>query len=187
MRRVVLIGLGLILLLAMPLWAYKEGLILDSTQTDCDQTTQKVTFTASTKSFGCGVDAGGAAGGALVAVADLSVTMTNIGTSYKDIYSAAFQPDFHSIDFTNFTSCRMLNVWDYVGTGTQQVRFADAADNANVLIEGTTFTADCDPCATGWVTIPAAFQGATKTIEWQGKSTTSTDDPAAKGFRLYCK
>lgn len=130
---------------------------------------------------------GGSSGGALVATADLSVTMTNIGTSHKDIYSAAFQPDFHSVDFTNFTSCRMLNAWDYIGAGTQQVRFVDAADNANVLIEGATFTADCDPCATGWVTIPAAFQNATKTIEWQGKSTTATDDPVAKGFRLYCK
>ena len=118
-----------------------------------------------------------------------SVTMTNIGSAYKDVYSTTAFDEEHllKVDFTGVNSVRMVFLWDYVGTGTQQVRIADLDDNANVLIESSTFTADKDPGDTGWVTLPAAFTNATKRLEFQGKSTTTTDDPIAKGYILYAK
>src|SRR3990167_610049 len=66
-----------------------------------------------------------------------SVTMTNIGTAYKDVYSGTAFDEEHllSIDFTGINSVRMVFLWDYVGSGTQKVRLADKADNTNVLIE----------------------------------------------------
>ena len=118
-----------------------------------------------------------------------SVAMTNIGTAYKDIYSnTAFDAEhLLKIDFTGITSVRIVYLWDYAGTGTQQVRWVDLDNNANVLIEVVTFTANQDPGDTGWISLPTAFQNATKRIEWQGKSTVASDDPIAKGYIVYAK
>ena len=124
----------------------------------------------------------------MVACAALSKTMTNIGTAYKDIYVSLTDlgNDKHVIDFEGATSVRIIFFWDYVGVGTQQVRWVNQADNANVLFESATFTADQDPGDSGWVALPAWATGV-KTIEWQGKSTTAADDPVAKGFRIFLK
>jgi hypothetical protein len=117
-----------------------------------------------------------------------SVTKTNIGTSYVDVYTTAFDNEnLMFVDFTGVNSVRLVYLWDYVGAGTQQVRLVDVDNNANVLVEAATITADCDPCDTGWVSLPAAFTSATKKLELQGKSTTSTDDPIARGYTLYGK
>ena len=124
----------------------------------------------------------------MVAYAALSKTMTNIGTSYVDIYAALSDlgNDRHLIDFSGATSFRIIYFWDYVGSGSQQVRWVDKADNANVLWESATFTADQDPGDSGWTVLPAWATGE-KTIEQQGKSTTAADDPQAKGFRIFLK
>ena len=118
----------------------------------------------------------------------LSVAMSNIGSSYKDIYSATAFGEEHLmwIDFTNVTDVRIVYIWDYVGAGTQQIRWADIGDNNNVLYESPTFTADRDPIDSGWFTKPAFATGLTR-IEWQGKSTTTTDDPVAKGYVIYVR
>ena len=107
----------------------------------------------------------------------------------KDIYSGTAFDQEHllKIDFTGITSVRIVFLWDYAGTGTQQVRWVDLDNNANVLIEVATFTADQDPGDTGWIALPAAFANATKRIEWQGKSTVAGDDPIAKGYIIYAK
>lgn len=124
----------------------------------------------------------------LAASAYASVTKTNIGTAYVDIYTAAFdEENAASVDFTGVTHVRAVYLWDYVGAGSQSIRWVDAADNANVLIEVTGIVADADPGDSGWVALPAAFTNATKVIEWQGKSATSTDDPVAKGYKLYVR
>ena len=136
--------------------------------------------------------AGGGGGNAtvshLVAYASLSKTMTNIGTAYKDIYVSLTDlgNDKFLIDFGGAASFRIVYFWDYVGTGSQQVRWVDLANNANVLWEAAAFTADRDGTDSGWLTLPAWATGD-KTIEWQGKSTTAADDPVAKGFRIYLK
>ena len=124
----------------------------------------------------------------LVAYAALSKTMTNIGTAYKDIYVGLTDlgNDKQPIDFGGATSFRIVHFWDYIGAGAQQVRWVDQANNANVLWESATFTADQDPGNSGWLALPAWATGD-KTIEWQGKSNTAADDPVAKGFRIFLK
>lgn len=136
-----------------------------------------------------GAPAGGGHNAASAVQVWRSVTMTNIGTAYKDIYSGTAFDEEHLafVDFTGVTQVRMVWIWDYVGAGTQQVRLVDLANNANVLVESATFTADQDPGDTGWVDLPAAFANATKRLEWQGKSTTAGDDPVAKGYILYVR
>lgn len=117
----------------------------------------------------------------------LSLAKTNIGTAYIAIYMAAFSEENQMIiDFTNVTDVRIIYLWDYVGVGTQQLRWVDAANNANVLREEPTFTTDRDPGDSGWFALPAAISGV-KTIEWQGKSTTGTDDPIAKGYKIMTR
>ena len=124
----------------------------------------------------------------MVAYAALSKIMTNIGTAYKDIYVALTDLglDKHLIDFGGAASFRIIYTWDYIGTGAQQVRWVDQANNANVLWESPTFTADRDPGDSGWLALPAWATGE-KTVEWQGKSAQAADDPVAKGFRIYLK
>ena len=75
---------------------------------------------------------------------------------------------------------------DEVGAGNQQVRWVNVADNTQVLYESSTFTADQDPGDSGWFNLPGAFTGLVA-IEWQGKSTTATDDPIAKGYAIYVR
>ena len=137
-----------------------------------------------------GAGGGNATKSHLVAYAALSKTMTNIGTAYVDIYAALTDlgNDAHLIDFEGATDFRIVYFWDYVGTGTQQVRWVNKADNAEVLWEAAGFTADQNPGDSGWLALPAAFSGAVaKTIEQQGKSTTAADDPQPKGFRIFLR
>lgn len=179
-------------------WANNSGYITTSTYNLAAQTcsgTNKVSAVSATGTITCTADeAGEGVGGTATSTASAghvwrSVTMTNIGTSYKDIYSGTAFDEEHlfKIDFSNVTATRMVYLWDYVGTGSQQVRLADLDDNNNVLIEAAAISADQDPGDTGWVALPAAFQNSTKRLEWQGKSTTAADDPVAKGYILYLK
>lgn len=119
-----------------------------------------------------------------------TVTKTNIGTSYVDIYSTLFDmEELVIIDFYNYTYCKANFLWDYVGTGTQQVRWIDQTNNANVLIESTTFNLDQTQTSTVFTAVPSWAKSGTgvKVIEWQGKSTVGTDDPIARGYHIICK
>lgn len=118
--------------------------------------------------------------------------MTNMNGAaanvYVDVYNAAFEPDNTVIDFGGATQFRIIFEFDRVGTGTQQVRWVDKADNTNVLWEPAGFTVDQDGTDSGWLDLPAAFSGSvTKTIEMQARSTVGSDDPVLYGFRIYLK
>lgn len=140
-----------------------------------------------------GLEGAGGGGGALVGQCAFqvwrSVTKTNIGTAYVQIYdSVAFDEEHLSmIDFTNVTEVRIVWLWDYVGTGAQQLRWVDQGNDANVLFESSTFTADQDPGDSGWFALPAAFVNQAKRIEWQGKSATAGDDPIPKGYKIMTR
>lgn len=126
---------------------------------------------------------------ALVAKYWESLTKTNIGSSYVDIYTtgtAFHQTRLDRVDFADVTEVRLIFQWDYVGAGTQQVRIVDRDNNTNVLVESAGFTADQDPGDTGWVAKGAAFTSI-HNLEFQGKSTTAGDDPIAKGYALYVR
>jgi hypothetical protein len=115
--------------------------------------------------------------------------MLGVGANtWTDVYGAVGEPDNNLIDFENASQFRIVYTWDYVGSGTQTLRFVNKANNAEVLYTSAGFTADQDPGDTGWVNLPAAFSGAVvKTIEWQAESTTALDDPVAKGFKIFLK
>jgi hypothetical protein len=126
---------------------------------------------------------------ALVAKYWESLTKTNIGTSYVDIYTtgtAFHETRLDRVDFADVTEVRLIFLWDYVGSGTQQVRIVDRDNNTNVLVEASGFTADQDPGDTGWVAKGAAFTSI-HNLEFQGKSTTAGDDPISKGYALYVR
>lgn len=169
-----------------------DGQIVISAQASVDSTVFVTkTNLDSVKANRAYVGAGGGSEtpfGALVAHVFVSKTMTNIGTNYVDIYASAFDEENMAIvDFKNADSVKIVWIWDYIGAGTQRVRWVDVGDNTNVLYESATFTADQDGIDSGWFVIPAAFAGVKKTLEWQGKSTTSTDDPVGKGYVIYLK
>ena len=116
-----------------------------------------------------------------------SLTKTNIGTAYVDVYVSAFdEENIMKIDFRNATQFHISYIWDYVGTGTQQLRWVDVANNSNVLWDTLTFTTDQDGISSGFQALPV-WANNEFTIEWQGKSTTGTDDPIAKGYRIQLR
>lgn len=124
--------------------------------------------------------------GQMVGQVSATKTMTNIGTTNVDIYTAAFdEEDMMMIDCTNITDFRIVYMWDYVGAGTHTIRWVDVANNSNVLYT-TTRTSDADAIDSGWFTKPAFCSGVI-TFEQQGSSTTGTDDPIAKGYVIYAR
>jgi hypothetical protein len=127
----------------------------------------------------------------MVATTERQKTLTNMNgaaaNTYVDVYGAAFEPDYHVIDFTNATQFRIVFVFDRVGGGTQRLRWVNQADNTEVLYESAAFTTDQDGVDTGWQSIPAAFSASTETIEFQARSSTAADDPVAYGFRIFLK
>lgn len=122
-----------------------------------------------------------------------SITKTNIGSSYADVYSPITSFDEEEkfgIDCSQIIELRFIFQWDYVGTGTQQVRLVDATNPNNVLIESSTFTADQsgDLIGDGDLTTskPSWCIGSVY-VKWQAKSTVAGDDPIAKGYKLLVR
>jgi len=116
----------------------------------------------------------------------VSKTMTNIGTTNVDIYVTAFdEEDMMMIDCTNIKDMRIVYMWDYVGIGTQTIRWVNVADNTNILYT-TTRTSDADAIDSGWFAKPSFCTGVI-TFEQQGSSTTAGDDPIAKGYVIYAR
>jgi hypothetical protein len=117
----------------------------------------------------------------------LSLTKTNIGNAYIDIYVTAFdEENMLIVDCANVTYGRVSYIWDYVGTGTQQLRWVNVANNTQVFYESPTFTSDRDSTDSGYFVKPSWCVGITS-LEQQGKSTVAGDDPIAKGYIITVK
>lgn len=116
-----------------------------------------------------------------------SLTKTNIGNAYVDIYVSAFdEENMLIVDCANVTYGRVSYIWDYVGTGTQQLRWVDVSNNANVFYESPTFTTDRDAVDSGYFVKPS-WCTTIVSLEQQGKSTVAGDDPVAKGYVITVK
>lgn len=115
-------------------------------------------------------------------------TITNVGTTFVDIYLTAFDPEDSLINTTNMTGFRIMITMDYVsGAGaTESVSFNQTSTNANKLWVFNT-TADCDPCDSGWQTIPSWASSIETSVEPQWKSTTAADDPSFKGYQIWLR
>lgn len=117
-----------------------------------------------------------------------SVTKTNIGTSYIDVWVTLFDMEEMTLLHPNNATLFYISFqYDYVGTGTQQCRFVNTANNAEVLYESSTFTADQNSNLSGWFTKPAWATSLVYSIEMQCKSTVAGDDPIVKGYIVYAK
>ncbi len=129
--------------------------------------------------------------GHLLGYVFVSKAFTNVGSTWTDVYVTAFDAeDMMIIDFRNVDSVRAVFMVDYVGSLTDTTRWVDVADNANILLQSGQFSADQDAGSvptTGWSVLPAAFVNASKTIEQQAISATSTNDPTYRGYALYGK
>lgn len=126
-------------------------------------------------------------GGQLIAVVYQSVTKTNIGTSFVDVYTSAFDMEnLVRVDCSLFTEFRVLALWDYVGSGIQTVQWVDVNNNSNVFLQASTFSSDQDPYSTGYFTKDSWCTGNTF-LEMQAKSSVAGDDPTARGYVIYAK
>lgn len=126
-----------------------------------------------------------------------SITKTNVGTTYVDVYSANFHGETVSreIHCDNISEVFATATYDYVGTGTHSIRIVDASNNANILVERTAITADMNgagingnvPNHVDWVSLPAWCNTGFKVLEVQIKSTVATDDPVFYGYAIWVR
>lgn len=140
-------------------------------------------------SGGTGLQCGTPAGGAstredLVAQWTQSITKTNIGTSFVDIYNQT-NGDGKSIqiDTNGKTEVKLQVNWNKIGTGAQTVQVLEVG-TANVLI---TLAVVSGRNVSALTTIPAFAVDSVKFYKLQGKSTTSTDDPIFESAAIYLK
>lgn len=130
--------------------------------------------------------------GQSVGVVYASVTKTNIGTAFIDLYVTAFDMENQMrIDCRNFSQFMVIYQWDYVGTGSQNLRIVNANNNAEVLTD-IGIIADQDAGSTGWGNKPSwcgdnpAFDSDI-ILEAQGKSTVAGDDPIMRGYKILVR
>lgn len=113
-----------------------------------------------------------------------SMTKTNIGTSFVDIYNQANADGKSvSIDTNGKTDLRLTVNWNKVGAGTQTVQVIDVVGSV-VLVSMNVVSGYND---SGLIAIPASLLNTVKRYKLQGKSTTSTDDPIFEGATICLK
>lgn len=127
---------------------------------------------------------GGVAREDLVAQWDVSVTKTNIGTNFVDVYTQT-NSDGKSvqIDTNGKTQVRLKVLWNKVGSGTQTVQVLEVG-TANVLISMDVVSG---ANLSSLETIPAGLLDSVKQYKLQVKSTNGADDPIFEGARIYLK
>lgn len=115
----------------------------------------------------------------------VSITKTNIGTSYVNI-SPRLNGERRLVDFTGCTQYRLIANCNLVGTGAFGMRVVRDSDNA-VLHENANIGAAGErELDTDWQTLPAAANGPTL-VRVQAKSTTATDDPVFGGVTMLVR
>jgi len=112
-----------------------------------------------------------------------SVTKTNIGTTYVDLFSDYGGRPFF-VDTTGFTKLAVQILWTKVGTGTQTMQIVNHADGT-VVIESPSLTTQSNEFAN--VAIPPAFLNFKGKWRLQVKSTTASDDPVCSAVSIYLR
>lgn len=115
---------------------------------------------------------------------NVSITKTNIGTSFVNVYTQT-NSDGKSvqIDTNGKTEVKLYVLWNKVGSGTQTVQVLEVG-TANVLISMNVVSGQNVSALTA---IPAGLANAVKFYVLQAKSTTAADDPIFEGARIYLK
>lgn len=127
-----------------------------------------------------------------VGLTSTSITKTNIGTSYVDLYPCATISQnmncFTTIDCSRALQLFIRFSWDHVGTGNQQFRIVDFNSDANVLWESPSFTTDQSTGSTvTYIDKPSWCTSSIQSIQAQGKSDVGTDDPIFYMYRVYMR
>lgn len=116
------------------------------------------------------------------------LTLTNIGTTYVNVFPAFYNGFPIPIDTTGFTKLGIVLLWNKNGgTGRHDVRLIDNNGDNDVLISteampsglpsGTTKNYD--------IIIPSEFENFRGELRIQAKSTVGTDDPIFDGLLIY--
>lgn len=127
---------------------------------------------------------GGTARESLVAQWSQSITKTNIGTAFVNIYNQTNADGKSvSIDTNGKTEARLSVNWNKIGAGTQTVQVIDVVGSV-VLISMNVVSGYNETALTA---IPASLLNTVKRYNLRAKSTTAADDPIFEGAAIYLK
>ncbi|MDR4491374.1 MAG: hypothetical protein R2685_10815 [Candidatus Nitrosocosmicus sp.] len=118
----------------------------------------------------------------------IQMTLTNIGTTYKDIYPAAFDGLPLGLDTSGYSKLGIVVAWSKnSGTGRHDIRIVDNADVNNVLVNSESILTGM---ATGTrryydIEIPLSFEDFRGEVKLQAKSDVATDNPIFYGLWGY--
>lgn len=127
---------------------------------------------------------GGASTETLYAQWSQSMTKTNIGATFTDVYSQTNADGKSvSIDTNGKTEVKLSINWNKIGTGTQTVQVIDVVGSV-VLISMNVVSGYQETALTA---IPAGLLNSIKRYKLQAKSTTALDDPIFEGAAIYLK
>lgn len=146
----------------------------------CSGTDKVSAYNNSTGVFTCSTDQSGGASKTLAGQWSQSMTKTNIGTGFTNIYSQTNANGKQiPIDTTGFTDVRLYINWNKIGSGTQTVQ---VINGACVLVSIDVIAGSND---SGFVDIPACAENSDMAYRLQGKSTTSADDPIFESASIH--
>lgn|SRR5574339_836484 len=119
---------------------------------------------------------------ALIYVTELSQTVTNIGTSFVDLYNDYGGRNFF-VDLTGYKKIRYhINMNENGSTGTLNFRIVDNANQTNVLLDIVVTNGQ----NSGNIIIPdPLFKNFRGRVRIQVKSTVATDDPRYDRIMLH--
>lgn len=112
-----------------------------------------------------------------------AVTLTNIGTTYKDLYTDFGGRPFF-VDTTGFTSLAIQILWTKIGAGVQQMRVINNADDDQIL-QSSSLTTQSNEFSN--VAIPQTYLNFKGKWRLQVKSTVAGDDPVFAAIYIYLR
>lgn len=125
-------------------------------------------------------------GGALIFGVYNKVVFTNIGTSYRNVYTDSDGMSF-GMETDVYDSIRLYCHWLKPGTdsGTQSLQVVDKNTPANVIATIPNLASGAN--ITSWIDIPTALENTTNSYIIQVKSTVNGDDPTFIALWIYMK
>lgn len=122
------------------------------------------------------------------------LTLTNIGTSYIDVFPSFYDGFPIPIDTTGFIKLGIVVLWNKSGgTGRHDMRLVNNANESEILVHTENMTvanSGSDGLKNGrtknyGINIPAEFTNFRGELKIQAKSSVATDDPVFDGLLIY--
>ena len=117
-----------------------------------------------------------------------SLTLTNIGTSYVDVFPALYNGFPIPVDTTGFKKLGVIILWNKnSGTGRHDVRLINngGANEVFVSTEGMPSGIPSGLTKSYNIAIPQEFHNFRGELRIQAKSDVATDDPVFDGLLIY--